>query len=89
MAKIKIDPSFIHQQRTQRQVEDPLRDHLDSLQEQDLIERNQKYLNYKNGQYESTREFFLDIFNGPGSEFFCQGLEDVVSSTKLLDSRTE
>jgi hypothetical protein len=89
MAKIKIDPSLIQQQRTQRQVEDPYRDHLDSLQEQDLVERNQKYLNYKNGEYQSTKEAFVDVFNGPGAEFFCQGLEDVVSGTKLLDSRTD
>ena len=90
MAKIIIDPSLIQQQRTQRQVQDPYRDHLDSLEEQDLIERNEKYLNYKNGQYESTREAFADIFiNGAGSEFYCPALEDVISGTKLLDSRTE
>lgn len=89
MAKIKIDSSFIQQERTQRQVEDPFRDHLDSLGEQGLIEHNEKYLNYKNGQYESTREFFIDVFNGPGSEFYCPGLEDVISATNLLNSRTE
>jgi len=89
MAKIKIDPSLIQQQRTQRQVQDPYRDHLDSLGEQDLIERNEKYLNYKNGQYESTREAFVDIFNVAGSEFYCPALEDVISGTNLLNSRTE
>lgn len=89
MGKIQIDSSFIHQQRTQRQVQDPYRDHLESLQEQDLIDRNEKYLNYKNDQYESTRDAFTDMFNGPGSEFYCPALEDVVSGTKLLDSRTQ
>lgn len=88
MAKIQLSASQIHEERTLRQLRDPYREHLDSLDEEGLIERNEKYIKYKNEEYDSTDEAFLDVFNGidgAGVDFFCPGLENFVSQTKLID----
>jgi len=93
MAKIQIKQEYIHQERTERQLNDAYIKHLNYLEEVgELVNRNQKWTDYINGQYSSTKEAFQDIFgidDTPGSNYFCPGTENFVSQTPLIDKLSD
>ena len=80
MAKIQIKQEYIHQERTERQLNDAYIKHLNYLEEVgELVNRNQKWTDYINGQYSSTKEAFQDIF---GKREHCAKIADII--IKLL-----
>jgi hypothetical protein len=89
MAKIEIKPEYINKERTDGQLEDHYMKHLKHLEDTETLNsRSEKWLNYINGQYSSTKEAFQDIFGTdgtPGSDFFCPGVEDFAKKTALVD----